>query len=215
MLAAAVAVSEEKQAEELRILELDPADSGLTDYFLLMTGSNSRQIQTLADEIELRLKREFNEMPHSREGYKQAEWVLLDYVDFVVHIFSREKREFYGLERLRKSASGVTPEQLQTALASRTQKTRSAAEEETPSRKTRRKVAETPVRAALARTAPARSAAKKTSAKAPAKKAAAKSTGKPAARKTSTRNTAAGTAANKRASSARSGSKAAKAKTSE
>lgn len=110
MLAAAVAAAESKQAVDLRILELDAAESSLTDYFLVMSGTNSRQIQTLADEIELRLKREFGEYANSREGYRQAEWILLDYVDFVVHIFSEEKRAYYGLERLRKSARVVSAE---------------------------------------------------------------------------------------------------------
>lgn len=115
MLAAAVAAAESKQAVDLRILELDPAESSLTDFFLLMSGTNARQIQTLADEIELRLKRDFGQLPNSREGYRQAEWVLLDYVDFVVHIFSEEKRAYYGLERLRKSAVSRDPASVKTA----------------------------------------------------------------------------------------------------
>jgi ribosome-associated protein len=112
MLAAAVAAAQDKQAVDLRVLELDPAESSLTDFFLVMSGTNARQIQTLADEIELRLKREFGQMPNSREGYRQAEWILLDYVDFVVHIFSEEKRAYYGIERLRKSAIGRDPASL-------------------------------------------------------------------------------------------------------
>jgi ribosome-associated protein len=109
MLAAAVAAAEAKQAVDLRVLELDPAESSLTDFFLVMSGTNSRQIQTLADEIELRMKRDFGQLPNSREGYRQAEWILLDYVDFIVHIFSEEKRAYYGIERLRKSAVSRDP----------------------------------------------------------------------------------------------------------
>lgn len=112
LLAAAVAAAESKQAVDLRIWELDPAESSLTDFFLVMSGTNPRQIQTLADEIELRLKRDFGEFPNSREGYRQAEWVLLDYVDFIVHIFSEEKRAYYGIERLRKSMHRVTEGEL-------------------------------------------------------------------------------------------------------
>jgi ribosome-associated protein len=115
MLAAAVAAAQDKQAVDLRVLELDPAESSLTDFFLVMSGTNSRQIQTLADEIELRVKRDFGEMPNSREGYRQAEWVLLDYVDFVVHIFSEEKRAYYGIERLRKSAISRDPASVKAA----------------------------------------------------------------------------------------------------
>ena len=115
MLAAAVAAAESKQAVDLRVLELDPAESSLTDFFLVMSGTNSRQIQTLADEIELRLKREFGQMPNSREGYRQAEWVLLDYVDFVVHVFSEKARKFYDLERLWKTARRLEVADLEAA----------------------------------------------------------------------------------------------------
>ena len=115
MLAAAVAAAQDKQAVDLRVLELDPAESSLTDFFLVMSGTNTRQIQTLADEIELRMKRDFGQLPNSREGYRQAEWILLDYVDFVVHIFSEEKRAYYGLERLRKSAVSRDPASVRAA----------------------------------------------------------------------------------------------------
>jgi len=119
-LSVAVAAAEEKQALDLRILELDAAESGLTDYFLVMSGSNIRQMQTLADEIELQLKRQFGDYANSVEGYRQGEWILLDYVDFVVHIFSEEKRAFYDIERLRKSAHQVSPDELRAALTKKT-----------------------------------------------------------------------------------------------
>ena len=115
MLAAAVAAAQDKQAVDLRVLELDPAESSLTDFFLVMSGTNSRQMQTLADEIELRMKRDFGQLPNSREGYRQAEWILLDYVDFIVHIFSEEKRAYYGIERLRKSAVSRDPASVRAA----------------------------------------------------------------------------------------------------
>lgn len=126
-LAVAVAAAEEKQAVDLRILELDPSESGLTDYFLVMSGTNSRQMQTLADEIELQLKRQFGDYANSREGYRQGEWILLDYVDFVVHIFSEEKRAFYDIERLRKSAHVVSPDELRAALVEKTARVRQKA----------------------------------------------------------------------------------------
>ena len=115
MLAAAVAAAQDKQAVDLRVLELDSAESSLTDFFLVMSGTNSRQMQTLADEIELRMKRDFGQLPNSREGYRQAEWILLDYVDFIVHIFSEEKRAYYGIERLRKSAVSRDPASVRAA----------------------------------------------------------------------------------------------------
>ena len=92
MLAAAAAACEDKKAEDIRILALDPTESGLTDYFLLCNGTNERQNVAIADEIELRMKRDFNTYANSVEGRRQAEWILLDYVDFIVHIFSPEKR---------------------------------------------------------------------------------------------------------------------------
>jgi ribosome-associated protein len=112
MLAAAAAACEDKKAEDIRILALDPAESGLTDYFLICTGMSDRQNVAITDEIELRLKRDFTTLPNSVEGRRQGEWVLMDYVDFIVHVFSEEKRAFYGLERLRKSATVLSIEDL-------------------------------------------------------------------------------------------------------
>jgi len=108
LLLAAAAAAEDKKAEDLRILALDPTESGLTDYFLICNGTNDRQNLAISDEIELRLKRTFGVYPNSVEGRRQAEWILMDYVDFIVHIFSPEKRAFYGLERLRKSAQTIS-----------------------------------------------------------------------------------------------------------
>jgi ribosome-associated protein len=108
LLLAAAAACEDKKAEDIRILALDPAESGLTDYFLICNGTNDRQNIAITDEIELRLKREFGVYPNSVEGRRQGEWILMDYVDFIVHVFSAEKRAFYGLERLRKSATTIS-----------------------------------------------------------------------------------------------------------
>jgi len=108
LLAAAVAACEDKKAEDIRILALDPAESGLTDYFLICSGNSDRQNVAITDEIEIRLKRDFGVYPTSVEGRRQGEWVLMDYVDFIVHVFSTEKRAFYGLERLRKTATSIS-----------------------------------------------------------------------------------------------------------
>src|ERR1700744_563924 len=115
-LAVAAAACEDKKAEYIRILALDPAESGLTDYFLISNGTNERQNVAITDEIELRLKREFGVYPTSVEGRRQGEWVLMDYVDFIVHVFSPEKRAFYGLERLRKSATTLSLEDLNAEI---------------------------------------------------------------------------------------------------
>jgi ribosome-associated protein len=124
LLLAASAACEDKKAEDIRILALDPAESGLTDYFLICNGTNERQNVAIADEVELRLKREFGTLPNSVEGRRQADWILLDYVDFIVHIFSAEKRAFYGLERLRKSATTISPSELNADLKAAVRATR-------------------------------------------------------------------------------------------
>jgi ribosome-associated protein len=124
MVAAAAAVCDEKKGEDTRILELDAVDAGFTDFFLITSGANERQTQSIADEIELRLKRDFGAYPNSVEGKRVGEWILLDYFDFVVHIFLAEKRAFYDIERLRKSAKHVDPSELEKALRKKTASTR-------------------------------------------------------------------------------------------
>ena len=118
LLAAAAAACEDKKAEDIRILALDPSESGLTDYFLICTGLSDRQNVAITDEIEIRLKRDFGTYPNSVEGRRQGEWILMDYVDFIVHVFSAEKRAFYGLERLRKSATVLSIEDLDAEIKS-------------------------------------------------------------------------------------------------
>ncbi len=127
MVAAAAAASAEKKAEDTRILELDPSDSGFTDFFLVMSGTNTRQVVAISDEIELRLKREFGAYPNSVEGRRQGEWVLMDYGDFVVHIFVAEKRAYYDIERLRKSATSVDIGDFETALKAKVAEARKKA----------------------------------------------------------------------------------------
>src|SRR6201996_2964331 len=119
LLAAAAAACEDKKAEDIRILALDPSESGLTDYFLICNGTNDRQNLAITDEIELRLKRDFGVLPNSVEGRRGGEWILMDYVDFIVHVFSAEKRAFDGLERLRKSATVLSIDELNAQLKSR------------------------------------------------------------------------------------------------
>jgi ribosome-associated protein len=104
----------DKKAEELTILEMEKGSGAFTDYFVLCSGTNPRQIQAIADEVEMRLK-SAGLRPAHVEGYKQAEWVLVDYVDFVVHVFSEKARKFYDLERLWKSAKKLQPAELKPA----------------------------------------------------------------------------------------------------
>ena len=110
-VALAVSAVENKKGEDLAILAMDRASGAFTDYFIVCTGTNPRQIQAISDEVELRLSRS-GVRANSIEGYNQAEWVLLDYVDFVVHVFSERARKFYDLERLWKSAARLTPAEL-------------------------------------------------------------------------------------------------------
>ena len=127
LLLAAAAAAEDKKAEDIRILALDPAESGLTDYFLICNGTNERQNVAITDEIEIRLKRDFNTYPNSVEGRRQGEWILMDYVDFIVHVFSAEKRAYYGLERLRKSATTISIAELNAELKAHITATRAKA----------------------------------------------------------------------------------------
>jgi ribosome-associated protein len=100
-----VQAAESKQARDVTVLDVREATS-FTDYFVIATGANSRQIQAIGDEITLQLKRR-GELPASLEGYKNAEWVLIDYGDFVIHIFSPKARDYYDLERLWRDAKPV------------------------------------------------------------------------------------------------------------
>jgi ribosome-associated protein len=123
----AIHACQDKKAEELTILELDKKSGAFTDYFVICSGTNPRQIQAISDEVELRLKGA-GVYPHNIEGYQQAEWVLLDYVDFVVHVFSESARRYYDLERLWRSAKKRTISEL-------TQKARKRPTGRAPARK--------------------------------------------------------------------------------
>ena len=89
----------DKKAEDVVVLDLRKA-GGFTDYFVICTAGNARQITAIADAVLETLKKELHERPALAEGVDKSEWILLDYFNFVVHIFSRECRSFYSLERL-------------------------------------------------------------------------------------------------------------------
>jgi ribosome-associated protein len=172
----AVAACEDKKGEDTRILELDPIDSGLSDFFLITSATNDRQAIAIADEIEHRLKKEFGVMPNSVEGRRRGDWILLDYVDFVVHVFLSERRAFYDIERLRKSARPLTPTEfdaeLKTALAAKTLAARDKAATKAKASPAKKVAASKPKRAAgKTAVAPAK---KKTPVKPSAKKTPAK-----------------------------------------
>jgi ribosome-associated protein len=102
---AAVRAADDKQASDLIVLDLRKA-AGFTDYFVIGSGTNPRQIRAIADAVMEALGA-LGARPAHVEGYDRSEWVLLDYFDFVVHIFAPETRLFYGLERLWGSAERV------------------------------------------------------------------------------------------------------------
>jgi ribosome-associated protein len=113
-VAAVIQACLDKKAEELSILEMEKGSGAFTDYFVLCSGTNPRQVQAIADEVERRLK-DAGVRPAQVEGYKQAEWILVDYVDFVVHVFSEKARKYYDLERLWKTAKRLEPSDLKSA----------------------------------------------------------------------------------------------------
>jgi ribosome-associated protein len=117
-VARAVKAIEGKKGEDIVILEMDKSSGAFTDYFVVCSGTNPRQIQAIADDVEKQMA-EAGQRPNSVEGYTQAEWVLLDYVDFVLHIFSERARKFYDLERLWKSARKLIPADLAKRPAAR------------------------------------------------------------------------------------------------
>ena len=98
MLGAAAAASA-KKAEHIVILDVSH-QLVITDYFLICSGNTERQVKSIAEEVESRLLEDGRLKPARREGEQEARWIVLDYVDFVVHVFRREEREYYGLERL-------------------------------------------------------------------------------------------------------------------
>jgi len=174
----AAAACEEKKGEDTRILELDPIDSGLSDFFLITSATNDRQAIAIADEIEHKLKKEFGVMPNSVEGRRQGDWILLDYVDFVVHVFLSERRAFYDIERLRKSARPLTPAEfdaeLKTALAARTRVARGKVAENGKAKPAKAKPAPKAKKASSKAASAKASPAKKPATKRPAKKASAR-----------------------------------------
>ena len=173
LVQAAAAACEDKKGQDTRILELDPIDSGLSDFFLVTSASNDRQAVAIADEIEHRLKREFGAYAHSVEGRRKGDWILLDYVDFVVHVFLAERRAFYDIERLRKSARPISPAEfdaeLKAALAERTRAVRGKAKAAPLAKKAARKPAVKPT-SKPAKKAATKVVAKKSTVKKGAKK---------------------------------------------
>ena len=105
-VAGAIAAARDKKATDIVVLDLRKT-GGFTDFFIICTGNNPRQIAAIADAVRETLKRDLGERPALSEGVDRSEWVLLDYFNFVVHIFSPECRTFYALERLWGNAERI------------------------------------------------------------------------------------------------------------
>ena len=105
----AVAAALDKKATDLDVLAVGELTS-IADYFVLASASNERQAQAIADSITSRLKDEMDVKPLLVEGMTPGRWVLLDFGDFIIHIFTEDVRRFYGLERLWGDAPNVTSE---------------------------------------------------------------------------------------------------------
>src|SRR4051812_28744132 len=102
----AVRCAADKKATDMVVLDLRQIAS-FAEYFVISSGANQRQVQAISDEIEEQLKKQLSTRPVRIEGYSSAEWLLMDYGDFIVHIFNKEAREFYDLERLWRDAGKV------------------------------------------------------------------------------------------------------------
>ena len=110
----AIHAMEEKKAEDIRVIDISQV-SVIADYFIIANGNNPSQIQAMADEVEERLYKAGYPMKQ-KEGYRNANWVLMDFGDIIVHIFDKENRLFYDLERIWKDGTVTDPELLKTCV---------------------------------------------------------------------------------------------------
>lgn len=110
MAKAAILALEDKKAEDIRIIDISQV-SVIADYFIIANGNNVSQIQAMADEVEEKLYKAGYPLKQ-KEGYRNANWVLMDFGDIIVHIFDKENRLFYDLERIWRDGSMVDPESL-------------------------------------------------------------------------------------------------------
>ncbi|HBI64171.1 MAG TPA: ribosome silencing factor [Clostridiales bacterium] len=108
---AAVQALDSKRGEDIQVLKVGDLTT-LAEYFVICAASTTTQVKTLADEVEFRLKKDYDVMPHHIEGHDSASWILLDYGFALIHVFQQSARDFYGLEKLWKDAVQVPIEEL-------------------------------------------------------------------------------------------------------
>ena len=119
LLTAAVHAADDKKAGDMEIIEVGKV-TPISDYFLICTGTSSTHNRAISDEIEKKIKEKLGIMPHHIEGYREGNWILLDYGSLLVHIFLADTRRFYSIERLWSDADKLDPEQIKnTSLAER------------------------------------------------------------------------------------------------
>ena len=109
ILSIAVKAIDSKRGENIRIIKIDEL-TVIADYFIIANGSSTTQVKALADEVEFKLS-EAGLEPKRTEGYQGANWIVLDYIDVVIHIFHKETRDFYDLERLWQDGTEVSAEE--------------------------------------------------------------------------------------------------------
>lgn len=116
----AIEAAQNKKASGIAVLDLREV-GGFTDYFVICTGFSTPQVQAICTEIEEQLYKQFKRSPEHREGHRSAEWALLDFGGFIVHVFSEQARRYYDLERLWRNAPKLElPDAPESLLSSRT-----------------------------------------------------------------------------------------------
>ena len=168
-VALAAHACEAKKAHDISILQLEAG--AFTDFMVLASAANGRQAQAIADEVQLQILKATGTRPNSTEGYQQAEWVLLDYVDFVLHVFVEQKRVYYGLDRLWKNAKIVTAAELESKKAAAKA---APAKMAAPTKKKAMQKKKTPTKKTTVKKAATKKPAVKKSVKKPREKATAK-----------------------------------------
>lgn len=108
---AMVNAMDSKRGEDIQVLKVADLTS-IAEYFVICSATSTTQVKTLADEVEFKLKTDYNVMPHHVEGHDSASWILLDYGFALVHVFLESAREFYSLEKLWKDATAIPLEEL-------------------------------------------------------------------------------------------------------
>lgn len=91
---------QEKKAKDIVCMDLRRVHNSVTDFFIICHGDSNTQVDAIAGSVEEEIRKATGEKPWHREGFENAEWILLDYVDVVVHVFQKEQRDFYKLEAL-------------------------------------------------------------------------------------------------------------------